>query len=138
MDLRLGGAFAPLGCPCSDVVQPRVIAIVRQFYGRMRACARLDGGNASDLFEGRQGIWQGCVLAPLVLNVLFIAALNAAEKWLVQDLDVVADLVSVGGATTTVSGKTAAADGPHDITLCSILYADDAGVVCDLQPVLRK
>ena len=61
----------------------------------MRAFIRLDGGRTSECFEVRQGLRQGCVLAPLLFNIFFTAVLSTAEKQFREDPAVVADLVNI-------------------------------------------
>ena len=74
---------------------PRVmIDIVRQFHDGMRACVRLDGERMSEWFEVGQDLRQGCVLAPILINI-FTAVLNTAEERLRADPEVEADLVSI-------------------------------------------
>ena len=61
-------------------VPPRMISIIRQFHDGILACIRLDEGRISEGFEVRQGLRQGCVLAPLLFNVFFADVLSSAEK----------------------------------------------------------
>ena len=46
-------------------VPPRMLTVIRQFHGGMRACVRLDDGECSDNFDVGQDLRQGCVFAPL-------------------------------------------------------------------------
>ena len=47
-------------------VPPQMIAVIRQFHDKMRACVRPDGGVYSDWFEVEQGLRHvGCMLSPL-------------------------------------------------------------------------
>ena len=73
-----------------------MISIIRQFHDGMRACITLDGGRTSKWFEVRQGLRQGCVFAPLLFNIFFMAILSNAEKQFREDPAVVADLVNIG------------------------------------------
>ena len=50
-----------------------MISVIRQFHDGMRACVRLDDRVCSRWFAVEQGLRQGCVLAPLLFNMLFAA-----------------------------------------------------------------
>ena len=50
---------------------PQMIEVIRQFHDGMRPCVRSDDGRCSDWFEVAQGLRQGCVLSPLLFNVLY-------------------------------------------------------------------
>ena len=52
-----------------------MIEVIRQFHDGMRACVRNDDGRCLEWFEVAQGLRQGCVLSPLLFNVLFAAIL---------------------------------------------------------------
>ena len=52
-----------------------MIEVIRQFHDGMRACVRSDDGRCSEWFEVAQGLRQGCVLSPLLFNVIFAAVL---------------------------------------------------------------
>ena len=52
---------------------------IRQFHDGMRACVRLDDRVCSRWFAVEQGLRQGCVLAPLLLNIFFAAVINVAS-----------------------------------------------------------
>ena len=57
-------------------VPQNMISVIRQFHDDMRACVRLDDRVNSGWFAVEQGLRQGCVLAPLLLNVFFAAVIN--------------------------------------------------------------
>ena len=46
-----------------------MLGVIRQFHDGMGACVRLDDGECSDMFGVEQGVWQGCVFAPLLFNI---------------------------------------------------------------------
>ena len=49
---------------------PRFMAMVRQFHDGMQACVQNDG-EFSEPFEVRNGIKQGCVMAPTLFSMMF-------------------------------------------------------------------
>ena len=76
-------------------VPPRMLAVIRQFHDGMQACVRLDDGDCSDKFAVGQGLWQGCVLAPLLLNMFFTAVLPVAEKPFLADAAITNNMVQL-------------------------------------------
>ena len=56
-------------------VPPRTIKVIRIFHDGMWARVQLDGGDFSAWFNVCQGLRQGCVLSPLLLNTLFAVVL---------------------------------------------------------------
>ena len=53
-------------------VPPEVVAVIRPFHSKMGACMRFDdGGVCSDWFKVEQCLWQGYVLPPLLLIIIF-------------------------------------------------------------------
>ena len=51
-----------------------MIKVIRQFHDGMKACVRSDYGGRLERFEVAQGLRQGCVVSPLLFNVLFAGA----------------------------------------------------------------
>ena len=52
-----------------------MMAVIRQFHDEMRACVRNDDGTCLQWFQVAQGLRQGCVISPLLFNILFAAML---------------------------------------------------------------
>lgn len=66
-------------------VPPRITTPICQFHDDVLACVRLKNGECSGENDGKQGIRQACVLAPLLFNIFFTAELRMAEKRFVAD-----------------------------------------------------
>ena len=74
-------------------VPPQMIAVIQQLHDRMRACVRPDDGVCSDWFKVEQGLRQGCVISPLLLNVFFAAVLTVVLQRFSEDTAIHAELV---------------------------------------------
>ena len=59
----------------------------------MRACVRLDDRVCSRWFGVEQGLRQGCVLAPLLFNMLFAAVINLVSTRFKADNSIMDALV---------------------------------------------
>lgn len=58
-------------------VPDKMLAIIRQFHGGMRARMRTDDGEHLEWFDITQGLRQGCVRSPILCNVFFAAEIHA-------------------------------------------------------------
>ena len=76
-------------------VPQNMISVIRQFYDGMRACARLDDRVCSRWFAVDQGLRQGCVLAPLLFNIIFAAVINVASTRFKEDEGIMDALVQL-------------------------------------------
>ena len=120
-------------------VPQNMISVIRQFHYGMRACVRLDDRMCSRWFAVEQGLCQGCVLAPLLFNILFAVVINVASTHFKADEGVMDALVHLrkkkgaGGLGEATAGESVLAT-----PLWGILYADDAGVFSRSPEQLRK
>ena len=111
-------------------VPQNMISVIRQFYDDMRACVRLDDRVCSRWFAVEQSLRQGCVLAPLLFNIVFAAVINVASTRFKADEGIMDALVylrkkrGAGGRGEATAGESVLAT-----PLWGMLYADDAGVV---------
>ena len=60
-------------------VPQNMMSVIRQFHDGMRACVRLDDRVCLGWFAVEQSLRQGCVLAALLFNILFVVVINVAS-----------------------------------------------------------
>ena len=100
---------------------------------------RLDDRVCSRWFAIKQGLRQGCILAPLLFNIFFAAVINVASTRFKADKGIMDALVHLrkkrgaGGRGEATAGESVLAT-----PLWGMLYADDAGVVSRSPEQLRK
>ena len=70
-----------------------MLTVIRQFRDGMHARVRTDDGEYSEWFDVTQGLWQGCVLSPLLFNVFFAPAIRAVLERISEGPDILRDLV---------------------------------------------
>ena len=84
----LWDVLAPSGVP------PRVVAVIHEFHNGMKTCVRTDE-ECSDEFHVRKDLMQGCVLAPLLLNMSLAAALRVDKKHFIAIAAIMDNLVQL-------------------------------------------
>ena len=62
-----------------------MIDAIRQFLDGMRAKVRMDKGELSEWFEVTQGLRQGCVLSPLMINIFFATVMEGVLQRFSED-----------------------------------------------------
>ncbi|CAM9699765.1 unnamed protein product [Sphacelaria rigidula] len=126
-----------------------MLSIIRQFHDGMQARVRTNDGEYSEWFDIDQGLRQGCVLAPLLFNISFTAALTVALAVFRDDPDILGDLVRVRKrekgdfhqerAVAWVEPDVATAiAAEEERSLWSMLCADDACIVSRTPSSLEK
>ena len=74
-------------------VPHNMISVIRQFHDGMRACVRLNDGVCSGWFAVEQGLRQGCVIAPLLFNIVFAAVIYVVSTRFKADKGIMDALV---------------------------------------------
>ena len=129
-------------------VPPRMLFVISQFHDGMQAFVRLDDRESSDKVDVGQGLRQGGVLAPLLINIFFTEELRAAEKRVLVDAAITDNMVQLqqnmkNGKKkgTSPTGKVDGGRGEGDEQvqrLWGMLYADDASIVSRPSAGLKK
>ena len=106
---------------------PQMIADIQQFHDGMRACVRPDDSVCSDWFEVEQGLWQRCVLFPLLFNIFFAVVLTVVLQRFSEEPAILAELVHLKEPPTSM-GPEPAMDYVRR-AVWGMLYADGSCIV---------
>ena len=110
-------------------VPEKMLNAIRQFHQGMRARVRTDDGEHFELCGVTRGLWQGCVLSPLLSNI-FAAVIHAVLVRFSEDPDIARDLVHLEKDLQ----EDLVVVNSYPLTCVrrtdwGMLYADDAGNV---------
>ena len=105
------------GCP------PTFIAILQQFHTVMCAQVVMAGSQSSN-FPVEAGVKQGCVLAPIIFNLLLVAITLVSHCDLQSD-QIALKLSSVGGGLFNLR-RLQAKTKTYSAVISALQYADDA------------
>ena len=97
---------------------------------------RPDDGVCSDWFEVKQGLWQRCVISPLLFNIFFAAVLNVVLQIFSEETVILAEVVHLEEPPTSM-GPEPAKDYDRR-AVWGMLYADDDCIVSRLPQGLAK
>ena len=104
-----------------------MLTFVRQFHEGTRARVRTDDGEHSEWFDVTQGLRQGCVLSPLLFNIVFAAVTHAVVVGFSEDPDIVRDLVQLEeDLFENAAGVSSDPLACVRRAVWGMLYADDA------------
>ena len=79
-------------------VSPRMMKVIHMLHDGMRARVQLDDGDFSAWFNVCQGLRQGCVLSPLLINIICAAIAIVALQRFAEDPLIVSELVYLDDA----------------------------------------
>ena len=116
-----------------------MISVFRQFHDGMRACVRLDDRVCSGWLAVEQGPRQGCVLAPLLFNIFFVAVIKVASTRFKADEGIMDALVYLRKKKEAgARGEATAGESVLATPLWGMFCADDARVVSQSPEQPRK
>ena len=108
-----------------------MVKVIRMFHDGMRARVQLDDGHFSAWFNVCQGLRQGCVLLPLLFDIVFAAVIIVFLQRFAEDPLIVSDLVYPADAPKGKDSRPRE-EGTLEMiqrAIWGILYVGNAGVV---------
>ena len=106
-------------------VLARMMKAIHILHDGMRARVELDNGDFSAWFNACQGLRQGCVLSPLLFNILFAAFIIVVLQRFAEDPLIVSDLVYLDSAPKSEDGRSR-----EEETLEMVRGSGVGGAVC--------
>ena len=108
-----------------------MIKVIHMFHDGMRARVQLDDGDVSAWFNVCQRLRHGCVLSPLLFNIVFAAFIIVVLQRFAEDPLIVSDLVYLDDASKGEDGRPRKEETLEMVrrAVWGMLHADDAGVV---------
>eukprot|EP00664_Eupelagonemidae_sp_cell27_P010879 gene10879-gene1903 len=102
-------------------VTPEMLAVLRSYHGDMEAQVRV-GGHLSEPFPCKIGVRQGCLMAPVLLNLYCAAVLADWHARIVPNANAQSD-------TQFRLGQKAAPFPPGRAPVCGTCYAHDTTLI---------
>ena len=119
-------ALSKIGCP------PKLLCLVRSFHQNMKGTVQFDG-NLSEPFDIRNGVKQGCVLAPTLFGIFFSMLLKHAFGDVKEGIFL---RTRSDGRLFNLS-RLRAKTKVREAMIRDMLFADDAGIATHTEEELQ-
>ena len=119
-------ALAKIGCP------PKLLSLVKSFHQNMKGTVQFDG-NVSEPFDIRNGVKQGCVLAPTIFGIFFSLLLKHAFGAANEGIFL---RTRSDGRLFNLS-RLRARTKVREVMIIDMLFADDAAIAAHTEEELQ-